>query len=113
MNVQAVREIALSLQEVTEAPHFDYASFRVKGRIFATVPPDGSHVHLFVDEESRATALALQPEAIEPLHWGSKVLGVRLELAKVEPALVAQLIRAAWRYKAPKRLVDTSGNNAP
>lgn len=29
-----VRRFALALPEATEAPHFDYASFRVRGKIF-------------------------------------------------------------------------------
>lgn len=109
MNVQSVREFAMSLPEVIEAPHFDYGSFRVKGRIFVTVPPDGLHVHVFVDEETRALALALYPEAVEPLHWGKKVLGVRVALARAKPASVQSLIRAAWRCKAPRRLVAAAG----
>lgn len=43
MKVVQVRRFALSLREVVEAPHFDYASFRVRGKIFAAVPPDGDH----------------------------------------------------------------------
>jgi hypothetical protein len=109
MDVQFVREFALSLPEVTEAPHFDYGSFRVKGRIFVTVPPDGRHVHVFVDEEARALAQALYPEAVEPLHWGKKVLGVRVALDRAKPTAVESLIRAAWRCKAPKRLVAAAG----
>jgi len=36
------RRLALSLPEVTEQPHFDMASFRVRGKIFVTVPPEGA-----------------------------------------------------------------------
>jgi len=36
------------MPEVTEEPHFAYTSFRVKGKIFATAPPDGEHLHIFV-----------------------------------------------------------------
>jgi hypothetical protein len=41
-----VRRIAMSLPEVTEEPHFAYTSFRVKGEIFATAPPDGEQLHI-------------------------------------------------------------------
>ena len=45
-----MRAFALSLPATTEEPHFDMSSFRVRGKIFATVPPDGEHLHVFVDE---------------------------------------------------------------
>jgi predicted DNA-binding protein (MmcQ/YjbR family) len=35
---QRAREFALSLPGTSEEPHFDMSSFRVKGKIFATVP---------------------------------------------------------------------------
>ena len=113
MNLQSVREIALSLPEVTESPHFDSGSFRVKGRIFVTLPPDGQHIHVFVDEQERSRAMALYPRAIEPLHWGQKVLGVRVDLSGVGPEAVAGLIRAAWRGKAPGRLVAAADLSGP
>src|SRR6266516_7807303 len=41
--------LALALPEVTEEPHFDMASFRVRGKIFVTVPPEGTRLHVFID----------------------------------------------------------------
>jgi len=34
-----VRQFALAMPEASEAPHFDMTSFRVRGKIFATMPP--------------------------------------------------------------------------
>jgi hypothetical protein len=113
MNAQSIREIALALPEVTEAPHFDYRSFRVKGKIFVTVPPDERHVHVFVDEQERLLALAMYPEDVEPLHWGQKILGVRVDLSRAKAEAVEHLVRAAWRNKAPKRLVAAAGMSGP
>jgi len=104
--------MALALPEVIEAPHFEYASFRVKGKIFLTVPPDERHVHVFVDEQERLLAIAMYPDSIEPLRWGEKIFGVRVDLARTDPKAVEHLVRMAWRYKAPKRLAaatDMSG----
>ena len=105
MKIDRVRRFALSLPEAVEAPHFDYASFRVGGKIFATVPPDQAHVHVFVGEDRREPALALHPGFIEKLPWGSKIVGLRIALAKAEPAVVETLLRHAWATKAPKRLL--------
>jgi YjbR len=46
MNVAQVRRYALSLPDTTEEPHFEYSSFRVRGKIFVTVPPDEEHIHV-------------------------------------------------------------------
>jgi hypothetical protein len=37
MTLSQLHSIALALPSTTEEPHFDYSSFRVKGRIFVTV----------------------------------------------------------------------------
>ena len=105
MNVEQVRRIALALPSVSEEPHFEYVSFRIGGKIFATLPPDGQHLHVFVDEEQRQVALALEPDVTERLHWGKRVVGLRLRLAPAKPLLVKRLLEQAWSRKAPKRLL--------
>ena len=105
MHAADARAIALSLPEAVEAPHFDYASFRVGGRIFATMPPDGHHLHAFVDEEERQRALALHPACVEALHWGKRVLGLRVDLRQADAALVTRLLVRAWARKAPRRVL--------
>jgi hypothetical protein len=108
MKFEQIRNQAMSLPEVTEEPHFDYLSFRVRGKIFITSPPDQKHVHLFVGEDDRELALTLHPDFAEKLMWGARVVGLRVALAKAKPAVVHQLIRKAWQNKAPKRLVASA-----
>ncbi|MEP7301730.1 MAG: MmcQ/YjbR family DNA-binding protein [Caldimonas sp.] len=102
MNLAQVRRIALALAGSTEEPHFDYASFRVGGKIFATAPPDGAHLHVFVDEEEREVALAVAPGCVEKLLWGGRVVGVRILLAEAERPLVERLLGQAWLRKSAK-----------
>ena len=113
MDIEAVRAIALALPEVTEAPHFDYSAFRVKDKIFVTVPPDQQHLHVRVDEQERLLALAVHPDGIEPLHWGKQIWGVRVDLRRADPQAVAHLIRAAWRHRAPRRLLAANMGAGP
>ena len=105
MLISAVRKHALSLPETTEAPHHHFSSFRVRGKIFVTVPPDEQHIHVFVGEEDRERAIALFPQNVEKLLWGAKVLGVRITLDKANAPLVRELISAAWRTRAPRGLL--------
>lgn len=113
MDFKTIRIQALSLPEVTEEPHFNYSSFRVRGKIFITVPPDESHAHLFVGEPDRESALAMYPGFVEKLMWGTRVAGLRVALAKAKPSIVAELVRKAWQNKAPKRLAATLAGRMP
>ncbi|MEO8738160.1 MAG: MmcQ/YjbR family DNA-binding protein [Casimicrobiaceae bacterium] len=108
MNVAQVRRYALSLSAVNEEPHFEYSSFRVRGKLFVTVPPDGEHIHIFVGDDEREVALTLHAAFVEPLVWGAKVRGVRVRLSSAMPSVVKQLVRAAWTRKAPKSALTPS-----
>lgn len=102
MKRATVRRHALSLPATTEAPHFNFSSFRVDGRIFATMPPGDELLHVFVDDTDRAAAIALHPDFVEPLPWGKKIVGVRVTLAKADAASVKHLLDRAWANKAKK-----------
>ena len=106
MKLDAARRIALALPDTAEAPHFDFTSFRVRGKIFATSPPDGSHLHVFVDDLEREIAIELHSECVEKLWWGSKVVGVRVDLKKARTGVVKELLTKAWKRKAPKALQE-------
>ena len=109
MKYATVRKFASSLPEVTEEPHHHFGSFRVRGKIFVTVPPEQKHIHVFVTEQEREQALAIFPDFTEKLMWGGKVVGVRVALDSANAAYVKQLIRRAWANKAPKALSAAAG----
>jgi hypothetical protein len=105
VDLDEARSFALGLPETTEEPHFDMSSFRVRGRIFATVPPDGGRLHVFVDVDEIRASVAEDPAAFEELRWGKKLSGVRVTLAGVAPERVRELLEDSWRRRAPKRVV--------
>ena len=104
MRLQQARKYALSLPETTEEPHFEFTSFRVRGKIFATAPPSGVYLHVFVDEDERAAVIAAQPDAFEALPWGTKVVGIKVNFALASQATINRLLLSSWKRKAPKRL---------
>ena len=106
MKLAQARLHAMSLPEVTEQPHFNYSSFRVRGKIFVTVPPEQTHLHIFVPDAQRDLALTMDSGFVERLTWGAKVVGLRVTLAAAKPAVVKQLISQAWFAKAPKALQE-------
>jgi hypothetical protein len=100
MDADSVRELATSLPDVTEEPHFHFTSFRIDGKIFATMPPSGVLLHVFVPEEERNLAVLTHPDVCEELHWGKRLVGVKIDLKAAGDELVATLIRAAYDDKA-------------
>ena len=105
MTPEDARRFALSLPGVSEQPHFDKWSFRVRGKIFATLPPDDAHLHVFAAEDDVPGWIAAAPDAVEELRWGKKLSGVRVRLAAATPDLVTELLEDSWRRRAPKRVV--------
>ena len=112
MKLDAVRTAALALPDATEAPHFQYTSFRVRGKIFATAPPTGDLLHLFLPETARESALALHDAFVDKLTWGGKVVGVRVHLARADAKVVRALLALAWEAKAPKAVGGPGGPKA-
>ena len=106
MTLNQVRKLALALPETQETPHFHRTSFRVRGKIFVTADPKEAYVHVFVGEDDREPAIATHGDWIEKLMWGGKAVGLRIALGAAERAVVADLIRQAWRCKAPRTLVQ-------
>ena len=102
-----IRQIALSLPEAVEQPHFEKTSFRVRGKIFATLTPDGAQLWLKLPEEIKAALKESDPDAVLPLPgaWdrGGSTL---LEVGRMDPAKLADLVRLAWRQVAPKKLQE-------
>jgi hypothetical protein len=107
------RRFALALPGVTEEPHFGMLSFRVRGKIFITVPPEGARLHVFVDPLAVAGYVAEDPAAFEPLRWGEQTRGLRVNLDAASPARVREVIEEFWRRKAPGALVATFDEGKP
>ena len=113
MNFESARALALSLPEATEEPHFHLLSFRVRGKIFATVPPERTHIHIFVEEHSTRSFAAQDPETYEGLSWGKRLAGLRVHLKLAKPQEMSQLLTEAWTRKAPKSLAKQLLNDSP
>lgn len=100
------KKIALSFPEVTEEPHFDKISFRIKKKIFATY-----------DESKNRASLKLSPtnqdifstatSAIYPVDnkWG-KQGWTYIEMNKADKKLFAEALMEAYCDVAPKKFAE-------
>lgn len=100
VTLKTLRRFALSLPGTTEAPHHQLGSFRVRGRIFATFPADQAWINVFLPDDRRDLALAMDAEFLQPLRWGGRVVGVRADLAQARSASLRQWLRVAHAHKA-------------
>ena len=110
MTQEEARRLALGLPEAQEAPHFDRASFRVRGRIFATLPSKGDSVVLMLPLEIQSAVMEAHPSKIRPLAQAWQGRGsTELLLDGISGDELAGLLAAAWRRVAPKSLIKSSG----
>lgn len=100
-SARELREIALSLADVTEAPHFDRTAFKV-ARIFATLAPDGLTANLKLSPEEQEFQCLLRPEAFAPVPnaWGAQGW-TTVTLAAVDEAALRAALELAWRRALP------------
>lgn len=98
-----VRRFALSLPEAGEQDHNGFPSFRVGGKIFATLP-DAEHVHVMLEaDDIRAAARAHAPVCAEK-WWGQTLAALRVELGAVAAQELEGWLGDAWWHLAPERL---------
>ena len=108
VTLETLRTIALSLPEVTEEPHFEKISFRVKKKIFATYDDQlkTACVKLTeIDQSVFASAKAI----IYPVanKWGKQGWTI-IEMKKVHKDLFKDAVITAYCAVAPKKLADKS-----
>ena len=97
-----LRRIALSLDGVTEAPHFDRAAFKV-ARIFATMPPDGLTANLKFEADEQQLKCLTAPEAFAPVPGGWGRMGwTTATLKNLSADELASALQTAWAHALPK-----------
>jgi hypothetical protein len=98
------RRIALALPEAVEQDHHGKPSFRVAGKIFATLW-DERHMNVMLDESGILTAVQANPAICSQVMWGKRLAAVRVDLGGADEQLLADLLADAWERRAPARLV--------
>jgi hypothetical protein len=105
LDCTTVRELALALPEVEEHDHWGRPSFRVKGKIFATLWPDEQRAMLKLPPAEQDALIMLDPETFSavPGTWGQRG-STYVELQTVERPAFQAALKTAWRGVAPKQL---------
>jgi len=101
------REMAMSLPESTEEPHFEKTSFRVKKKIFATYDQKKNLVCLKLSEIDQNVFSAFDNSIIYPVpnKWG-KQGWTFMNLKNVSLEMCIDALTTAYCAVAPVKLVD-------
>ncbi|TML54690.1 MAG: MmcQ/YjbR family DNA-binding protein [Actinobacteria bacterium] len=103
MTPDQARQLALALPGAVEQDHHGRPSFRVGGKIFATLW-DVEHMNVMLDEGGILTAVEANPEACEEIYWGKRLAAVRVDLGQAHASLLKGLLEDAWEVKAGRPL---------
>lgn len=92
----ALKEMALSLPDASEEPHFERQSFRIKKKIFATYD-EKKHLLCVMLSPIEQSVFAYDPAIIYPVpnSWGKKG-ATYIELTKVKKSVVKDALKAAY-----------------
>ncbi|MEE6188012.1 MmcQ/YjbR family DNA-binding protein [Niabella digestorum] len=99
--------MALSFPQVTEEPHFEKISFRVKKKIFVTYDEKSKRACLKLSEIHQDVFSAVDKTVIYPVEnsWG-KQGWTFVEMSKVSKDLFVDLLTTAYCDVAPQKLAQ-------
>jgi hypothetical protein len=99
-----VREIALELPEVEESTSYGTPAFKVRGKLFVRLKEDGESIVVRIDVTDRALRLRGDPSAFYITDHYVNYPWILVRLSGVAEDDLADLLRDAWRLRAPARL---------
>jgi len=104
MNAVDMRRLSLEMPEAEEKSHFGKADFRVRNRIFATLPDaDTAVVKLTHEQQEMLTGAEPAIFAPVPGGWGRQGW-TRVTLAAADELTLKSALLTAWRNVAPVSL---------
>lgn len=101
---ETLRKLAMSFDEVTEEPHFEKTSFRVRKKIFVTYDEKTHRATVKLSEVDQDVFSLAGKGAIYPVDnkWGKRGWTI-VELKEVSRPLLTDVITTAYREVAPRR----------
>ena len=101
MTTNDFRRIALALPEAEEKSHFGKPDFRVRNRIFASLPP-GGHAVLKLTQEEQTMLTEAEPDIFQPIKAGCGRQGwTEVTLSAADETTLRSACLMAWRNAAP------------
>ena len=92
VSLAQARQLALAFPEAVEQDHHGRPSFRVAGKIFATLW-DEEHMNVMLEEGGILTAVQAHQDAASEVWWGKRLAAVRVNLGRADAELLAASVR--------------------
>ncbi len=106
-DAEDVRRIALSLPDSTEKVAWSMPTFRVAGKMFATLPEDETSIAVRCPKEERDELALAEPEKFWIAGHEAQFAWVRVRLAALEDeGELRDILADSWRQAAPARLIE-------
>ncbi|MEO8904727.1 MAG: MmcQ/YjbR family DNA-binding protein [Polyangiaceae bacterium] len=104
VSAKRAKELALSLESASSAPHFDRLALRTPRRIFATLARSGVDINFMFDHAQQKHFCDLAPHVMSPVPGGWGRMGAtRCDLAQVDTKTFTAALKAAHeRANAPR-----------
>ncbi|MEU1530001.1 MmcQ/YjbR family DNA-binding protein [Streptomyces fagopyri] len=107
-NAEDVRRIALSLPDTTEKTAWSMPTFRVAGKMFATLPEEETSIAVRCPKEERDELALAEPRKFWIADHEAGFAWVRVRLAALEDDdELRDILADSWRQAAPPRLLDS------
>jgi len=103
---EEVRKIALSLPGAEEGLCYGTPGFRVGGKLFARFHQDQESLVLYVEYSAREVLIGVKPDVFYLTDHYRCYPMILVRISKVRRKELRDLIVAAWRLRAPKRLIS-------
>lgn len=108
VRIATARRLALALPSATEQDHHGRPSFRVHGRIFATLHSADRRLVIKLSRGDQAMCLETRPDVFSPIpSWGHQGWTF-VALDAIGRADLENALRRAWAGVAPKQLVKAN-----
>lgn len=103
MTPAAFRKLALKFPDAVESAHMNHPDFRVGGKIFATLAPDGSWGMVKLTPAQQAVVVRAEPKVFEAFDnaWGRQGC-TKVWLKAARAGSVKEALELAWRNTALK-----------
>ncbi|MDQ0994185.1 MmcQ/YjbR family DNA-binding protein [Streptomyces sp. V3I7] len=106
-DAEDVRRIALSLPDTSEKTAWNMPTFRVAGKMFATLPENETSLAVRCPKEERDELVLAEPEKFWIAGHEAQFAWVRARLAALDDETeLRAILTDSWRQAAPPRLLD-------
>jgi hypothetical protein len=114
VSINSFRKMALGFEQVEEKPHFDKASFRVKGKIFATLDSQKMNASLKLSVADQFVYCLIKPQIAAPATgaWGKQGWTV-IDIQKAPKIILKEALTKAYLISCPVVKTTKSVSSKP